>query len=181
MISLVFAALGMWISQPVPLKNRINEETNAALRARDGPPAALDCAADIELFAACLASGVTPAMAAEAVAEVSRVPSTPWRSVAAMLSLGAPPAAAWNPMVGVPALQELARVSTHSHSSGSSLVNSCERIARDVRSRTAEEATAAAERAGVFIALPLAICFLPAFIVLGLLPIIITLATQHFT
>ncbi|MDU6013102.1 MAG: type II secretion system F family protein, partial [Corynebacterium sp.] len=35
-----------------------------------------------------------------------------------------------------------------------------------------------AERAGVFIALPLAVCFLPAFIVLGLAPVVISLGAQ---
>ena len=37
---------------------------------------------------------------------------------------------------------------------------------------------ARADRAGVLISLPLALCFLPAFIVLGLVPIVVSLSTQ---
>ena len=37
---------------------------------------------------------------------------------------------------------------------------------------------ARAERAGVLIALPLTACFLPAFLVLGLAPVVISLGTE---
>lgn len=72
-------------------------------------------------------------------------------------------------------MAQLARLSEHS---GSAMTTGLHRIARDLRARAADQATAAAERAGIFIALPLAACFLPAFIVLGLAPIVISLAGQ---
>ncbi|QGU03007.1 hypothetical protein CKALI_10785 [Corynebacterium kalinowskii] len=181
MISLSIASLALWLHPSPQITGRIEDLTEPHVRARDGPHSSLDCAADIELYAACLASGVTPALAASTAAEVSVVAPTQWSSVAAMLTLGSPAATAWSPMVGLPHLEELARVAKFSQYTGSSLVRSCEDIATDLRARSAEEATAAAERAGVFIALPLALCFLPAFLVLGLLPIVINLATQHFT
>lgn len=181
MIALLFTAAGMWVATASPVVRRVDSQPLAVARARDGPPSLLDCATDIELYAACLASGAAPAHAAAAVSEVSRANASQWASVAAMLSLGAPATASWSPMVGLPALEELARLAAHSEDSGGSLVGSCERIARDLRSQSSEEATAAAERAGVFIAMPLALCFLPAFIILGLLPIVIQLATQHFS
>ena len=43
------------------------------------------------------------------------------------------------------------------------------------------QATARAERAGVLIALPLTLCFLPAFLVLGLAPVVISLGTALLT
>lgn len=180
MIGLVLGAVGLWLIPGPRLTERVAPDDTAVARARDGPPNPLDCAADIELYAACLASGVTPALAAGTVAEVSAAAPAAWSSVAAMLALGSPAETAWRPMVGLPHLEELARVARFSQATGSSLVNPCEDIASEVRSRSAEEATAAAERAGVFIALPLALCFLPAFLVLGLVPIVINLATQHF-
>lgn len=181
MISVALGALAL-LALPAPqVGARIATSEVPVTRARDGPPGALDCAADIELYAACLASGVTPALAAGTVAEVSLSAPDEWSSVAAMLALGSPASTAWRPMVGLPHLEELARVARFSQATGSSIAKSCADIAANLRARSAEEATAAAERAGVFVALPLALCFLPAFLVLGLLPIVINLATQHFT
>lgn len=176
-MSLIFLAAASVASAPGSAAHRLQTDISSTTRARDGPGSTLDCAADIELYAACLASGVSPAVAAETVADVSVAAPEQWRSVAAMLSLGAPAVAAWSPMVGLPALSELARVSTFSQSTGSSMVASCERIAADLKERSATDATAAAERAGVIIAIPLAVCFLPAFLILGLLPTVINLAT----
>jgi pilus assembly protein TadC len=48
--------------------------------------------------------------------------------------------------------------------------------AHQCRDDAAHAATAAAERAGVLIAGPLGLCFLPAFVCLGIVPVVAGLA-----
>ena len=129
-------------------------ERKASIRVRDGPTDILAIAADIELFAACIHSGLSTAHAATAVASVSE--NEQWRSVQALLAIGVGAGRAWEP-------------------SGGALSTGCERIVDKLRNDTAHAATAAAERAGVLIALPLAVCYLPAFFILGLAPTVISL------
>ena len=43
-----------------------------------------------------------------------------------------------------------------------------------------DAAVATAERAGVLIAAPLALCFLPAFMLLGLVPVVVGLGRTMF-
>lgn len=180
MMALVLAGLAVWAGGAPAVSARLMVPTGSVVRARDGPPTRLECAADIELFAACVEVGATPATAAYTVAEVGGRAATQWSNVGAMLTLGAPQQAAWSPLKEIPDFAELVRLAEFSHTTGASLVASCQRIARDLRERSSEEVTAAAERAGVIIAIPLAVCFLPAFIVLGLAPIVINLATTLF-
>ncbi|PWU49675.1 secretion system protein, partial [Micromonospora globispora] len=47
------------------------------------------------------------------------------------------------------------------------------RLADDLRADRSTAAEAAARRAGVLIVLPLGLCFLPAFILAGLVPVIV--------
>ena len=49
-------------------------------------------------------------------------------------------------------------------------------VAADVRAEAAEAVAARAERAGVLVAGPLGLCFLPAFLALGIAPVVIGLA-----
>jgi pilus assembly protein TadC len=49
-------------------------------------------------------------------------------------------------------------------------------LAVQCRSEASDSATAAAERAGVLIAGPLGLCFLPAFVCLGIVPVVAGLA-----
>ena len=54
-------------------------------------------------------------------------------------------------------------------------------LAVESRHEAAHAATALAERAGVVIAGPLGVCFLPAFACLGVVPVVAGLATDVFT
>jgi pilus assembly protein TadC len=48
--------------------------------------------------------------------------------------------------------------------------------AADLRVRADDAAAAAGERAGVMVSGPLGLCFLPAFVCLGIVPVVIGLA-----
>jgi pilus assembly protein TadC len=62
---------------------------------------------------------------------------------------------------------------TRSADSGAALAAAFERLADDQRSGRTATADAAARRAGVLIVLPLGLCFLPAFVFAGVLPVIV--------
>ncbi|MCT1451636.1 type II secretion system F family protein [Corynebacterium sp. p3-SID1145] len=158
---------------------------------RDGPPDRHRIASDIELFAACFRAGLPVAVAAEAVADSYGAPGAPgedaasplaekWRRVVAFHHLGVEPECAWSAMDGVPGCGELASLVALSHASGSAVADGCDRLAATLREEAADDATAAAERAGVLISIPLAAFFLPAFFVLGLAPVVIGLGSQMF-
>ena len=145
---------------------------------RDGPYSRdydpLDAASDLELFAACVESGLSPRTAVAAVAEASPA----WADAAALLGVGVPLEAAWSALSAQPHLEELARLARLSGESGAAMATGCHRLVAQLRAEASAQATAKAERAGVFIAAPLAVCFLPAFLVLGLVPVIISLGQQ---
>ena len=159
---------------------------------RDGPAGVQPerCASDIGVFAACATAGLPPAAAAAAVADThttqhaqSAEPGasgghTPWHTTAALLALGAEPERAWSELHPLPGGTDLANVVTLSNASGAALAEGCHRIAARLRDEATDRATAQAERAGVLIAIPLTAFFLPAFFVLGLAPVVISLGTD---
>lgn len=138
-------------------------------------PDLLDIASDVELFAACLRAGLSTQQSASALARVGQL-SERWRQVAALLAVGARGTRAWGRL----GIDELANLVVMSGQSGAAIAQGCERITHMLRVDAEAQAIAAAERAGVFVALPLAVCFLPAFVVLGLVPVVISLGAQLF-
>ncbi|NMF32310.1 type II secretion system F family protein [Corynebacterium ammoniagenes] len=136
-------------------------------------------AGDIELFVACVRAGLSIQQATSAVSVVAEEPTvTYWKQVNSLLALGVEPERAWVHMQAVPGLQELARLVMMSEHSGAAIASGCQRLVDTLRADATSSAIAKAERAGVFISLPLALCFLPAFIILGLVPVVISLGAQ---
>lgn len=139
----------------------------------------MDVSADIELFSACLDAGLNTRDAAQVVAHVAAITHRElWTHVVALLSIGVSAPQAFALMAGVDGLDELANLATVSHRSGSALSDGCRNISTSLLASAGDKRTAAAERAGVFIALPLALCFLPAFMIVGLAPVVLSLGTQ---
>jgi pilus assembly protein TadC len=168
----------------------------SAVRARAGmlprasrlrPPSArgpdpLAVASSLDVLAVCLAAGMAVSSAAAAIA-----PSAPpklarvLRRAADLLALGADPAVAWSTASGPAATVDaqtdaLLRLARRSASSGAALADGVAELADQSRDDAAHAATAAAERAGVLIAGPLGLCFLPAFVCLGIVPVVAGLA-----
>jgi pilus assembly protein TadC len=140
---------------------------------------ALAVAATFDVFAACLTSGMAVSSAAAAVA-----PSAPPRlstvlgRAADLLALGADPAAAWSNS-GLPLDahgEALLRLARRSAASGAALARGVADLADQSRHDAASAADAKAQRASVLIAGPLGLCYLPAFVCLGIVPIIAGLA-----
>ncbi|MFI6870681.1 type II secretion system F family protein [Nocardia sp. NPDC050406] len=137
-------------------------------------------AAALDLFAACLRSGLPTSAAADAVAPSAPEPlAAVLHRAADLLALGADPADAWEQAgadVSDEAVVALTRLARRSARSGASLALAVGELAQQRRGETEDAAAARAERAGVLISGPLGLCFLPAFLCLGIVPVVIGLA-----
>ncbi|ATI35196.1 type II secretion system F family protein [Rhodococcus erythropolis] len=141
-------------------------------------PDPLAVAASLDLLGACLRAGLPVSAAITAMASTAPKPMADTLSrVADLLALGADPDAAWSEAALDPDTEALARMARRSARSGSSLSSSMAELAERSRGDAEDLAAAAAERAGVLISGPLGLCFLPAFIALGIVPVVIGLAT----
>jgi pilus assembly protein TadC len=73
-------------------------------------------------------------------------------------------------------VEGLLRLARRSASSGTALAQGVAELADQSRHDAADEASAAAERAAVLIAGPLGLCYLPAFVCLGIVRVVAGLA-----
>ncbi|MEV6432779.1 type II secretion system F family protein [Nocardia sp. NPDC051463] len=151
---------------------------------RRGGDDPLAVASVFDLLAACLRAGLPMAGAARAVAPGAPVVlGAALVRAADLLALGADAATAWERAAvdvvgrqGAAAVESLARMARRSARSGASLAAAIGELAQQHRGAVEDMAAARAERAGVMISGPLGLCFLPAFICLGIVPVVIGLA-----
>ncbi|SDH23487.1 Type II secretion system (T2SS), protein F [Lentzea fradiae] len=131
-----------------------------------------DRAAAWDLLAACLRAGlpVPTAIQAAGIGELSQV--------AELLRLGADPVTAWAPALDRPATAPLARAARRTARSGAALAGQAAELAARTRAEAVNEAEAKAQRAAVAVAAPLALCFLPAFLCLGVASVVLGLADR---
>ncbi|MCK0176429.1 type II secretion system F family protein [Mycolicibacterium sp. F2034L] len=139
----------------------------------------LAAASAFDVLAACLASGMAVSAAAAAAAE-SAPPglSALLRRASDMSALGAEAASAWS-VTDAPHdahCEALMRLARRSAESGTALAAGVATLADESRHDAADTAQAAAERAAVLIAAPLGACYLPAFLCLGIVPVVAGLA-----
>jgi pilus assembly protein TadC len=89
------------------------------------------------------------------------------------LRVGTPAEEAWSHLGPWPGCRRMAGAAVRSQHSGAALAGSLLRVAEDLRADRLIDADAAGRRAGVLIVLPLGLCFLPAFILAGLVPVVV--------
>jgi pilus assembly protein TadC len=129
-----------------------------------------------DLLASALRAGAPPDVAAGCAGRALGGPlGERLQRVERALRLGAPAEEAWSYLTagGVVATSRLARAAVRSQHSGAALAGSLLRVADDLRADRLIDADAAGRRAGVLIVLPLGLCFLPAFVLAGLVPVIV--------
>lgn len=162
-------ALAWW------LRRRRERAADDAVAER-GPVPQLPLAAD--LLAACLAAGAAPGEAAEAVGKSlsGRIGGRLTR-VAAELRLGGEPSRAWGRLACLPGADRLADCLERAGTTGVPAVEAVARIAADCRAERGRAAGIRAGRAQVLTTLPLGLCFLPAFLLTGVVPMVIGLGT----
>ncbi len=135
----------------------------------------------LDLLAACLAGGAPLPHAVAVVAEALPGPcGTRLVRVAAHLGLGSPAAEAWAPLLHGSDAEDVAagavRALVRSGDGGAPVAEAVARAAEESRVAARSRAEQAARRAGVLAVAPLGLCFLPAFVLLGVVPVVVGLA-----
>lgn len=129
----------------------------------------------VELVAAAMAVGAEPATALGLVGgALSGELGDRFVVTARALRLGAEPLTAWEPALerGGEPLQPLAEAFAAARTDGSALADRLARVGVEARDVAAATVLAAAERAGVRAVAPLGLCFLPAFVAVGIVPVV---------
>ncbi|GAY09298.1 type II secretion system F family protein [Pseudonocardia sp. N23] len=146
-------------------------------RAADAGESPAELAGGWELLAVCLDAGLPLPTAVDATAlRLSGPAGRDLRRVAGLLELGADPVEAWQSAAARPALAVFSRAARRSAATGSGIAHVARTEAVRLRGELVDTARARAQRAAVTITGPLGLCFLPAFLVLGIAPVVVGLA-----
>ena len=144
--------------------------------------AARDLPRVADLMATCLAAGLAPADAITLVCDVVGGPvADDLGPVAAAIRAGVDPHTAWSGLASQgrgEAVRRVARAFSRAAATGAPLAQTLATVADDEQERLQWDAQAAARRAGVLAVGPLAVCFLPAFLLLGVVPVVVGVATD---
>ncbi|MEU1278819.1 type II secretion system F family protein [Streptomyces sp. NPDC005805] len=147
----------------------VGAPVDPAVAARQLPLAA-------DLLAACITAGAGPREAAEAVGQSLGGPvGGRLAAVAAHLRLGREPVDAWEWFGRSVGADALARCLERADSTGVPMAEPMARLADRLRAERARATTARGRRAQVQITAPVGLCFLPAFLAIGVAPVVIGL------
>lgn len=131
-----------------------------------------------DLLAACLAAGAGPVEAAEVVGESLGGPvGERLARAGAELRLGGEPGAGWGRLAEIPGARALAECLERAARTGAPVAEPVSRLASALREDRARQAGARAQRAAVLITAPVGLCFLPAFLAIGVAPVVIGMAS----
>lgn len=126
----------------------------------------------LALFASALRGGGAPGPALGLVAEALPGPPTQAaRVVAARLALGTDPGEAWRSLAAEPGLAVWGRAMARAHETGAPVVEVVERLAEELARDARAEVEDLARTVGVRAAVPLGLCLLPAFLLVGIVPL----------
>ncbi|MEU5041477.1 type II secretion system F family protein [Streptomyces griseorubiginosus] len=163
-------AVGLW-------RWRLREASGAGTGEAQAREAARQLPLAADLLAACVAAGAGPVIAAQAVGEALGGPvGEGLARGAAEVRLGGAPGEAWRRLASAPGAGPLARLLERADVTGVPAAAPVAGLATDARADWGRAATARARRAAVLVTAPVGLCFLPAFIAVGVLPIVIGLA-----
>ena len=127
----------------------------------------------VDLMAGCLAVGASPEAA---LARVAAAVDAPMReelvTVVARLRLGADPATVWVELSGHAGLGPLGRTLARAVRTGASVAEAMARLAEDLRRTSRTEVESRARSVAVKAAAPLGLCLLPAFVLVGVVPLV---------
>jgi Flp pilus assembly protein TadB len=145
-------------------------EPRARRHEREAVTEALPFAAD--LLSAVLLAGATLDGALRCVATALGPPlDARLHQVASAHALGADLMEVWRPLGDLPAAIPIVRAAMRSGRSGAALALALHRAADTARAAAETAGDAAGRRAGVLLVLPVGLCFLPAFVLLGVVPV----------
>lgn len=131
----------------------------------------------VTLLAASLRSGAAPGPAIDLVGRaLPGAAADRLQPVASRLALGGDPVAVWTTVASDAALGPLGRAMARAHRSGAPVVATVERLSDDLARHSRAEVEDRARTVGVRAAVPLGVCLLPAFLLLGIVPLVAGLA-----
>jgi pilus assembly protein TadC len=129
-----------------------------------------------DLMAACMSAGAGVGTALSA----SLVVAGPWLSsrgepVVAALQSGALPEEAWQTWLSDARLAPIARTCVRTAGSGAAAAAELTRVAARLRAHQRMTRQQRVAKASIWIVLPLGTCFLPAFVAVGVVPLVVSL------
>ncbi len=152
-------------------------ESRAARRARAA--AAADLPHLVGLVAAVVRAGAAPEAALDTVCLALPGPAADrLAEVVARLALGAAPAQVWSALADDPVLAPLGRSLGRALETGAPVADEVERLAMELGRRARAGVEDRARAVGVRAAVPLGICLLPGFLLLGIVPVVGALLTD---
>ena len=166
----VVAGVGAWVlvGRAEPADSRAQR---AAVR-RDLPYV-------VALLATTLRAGAAPGDATAQVCAALPGPAADrLAGVAARLSLGLDPVQVWSSLEQDPQLAGLGRTLARAHATGAPVVAAVERLADELARAERAETEERARAVGVRAAVPLGLCLLPAFVLIGIVPLAVALLTS---
>lgn len=133
----------------------------------------------VHLLAGLVASGAEVAAAMHDVAEAIGGPvAVEWRFIRRELAISGDPVLVWRRVGDVEGLQGMGLAMARSFDSGAPVTDTLARLAEDLTDRARHELEARVRTIEVRAAGPLGVCFLPAFVILGVLPAVVSMFSQ---
>ena len=127
----------------------------------------------VDLMVAALAAGAAPGAAITRVVDVAESPAAEeLRGYAIRLTLGADPVTVWRSLATHPQLGRLGSTLLRSAESGARVTDALSRLAEELRSRRRGEVETRVRQVEVKAAVPLGVCLLPSFVLLGVVPLV---------
>lgn len=159
-----FIAIGAWVfigrAEPPELRRR------RLAAERDLPGL-------VHLLAATLETGCATGEAARIVCAAFPGPAADLlMPVPTKLALGIDPVTAWQSLLDHPSVAPLGRVMVRAHRSGAAVVAEVDRLADELAQRSRLDIEERARSVGVKAAVPLGLCLLPAFVLIGIVPLV---------
>jgi len=135
-----------------------------------------DLPAVVHLLGAGLRSGAAPGEAVRlACTALPGAAADRLEGVGQRLALGADPGSVWSALTADEALAPLGRCLARAHETGAPVVESVDRLGRELEAEHRLLAESRARAVGVKAALPLGLCLLPSFLLLGIVPLAVGL------
>ena len=130
----------------------------------------------VQLLAAALDTGCGVAEALRLVCDACPGPaSDAVATVPPRLALGLPPDQAWQPVLDDPQLAPLGRALVRAGRSGASVTHEVARLADELDRESRATVEERARSVGVKAAVPLGLCLLPSFVLVGVVPLVVSL------
>ncbi|MDQ1250909.1 MAG: hypothetical protein QG597_5289 [Actinomycetota bacterium] len=132
-----------------------------------------------DMLAACVASGASLERATLEVAQAIGSPADELLAAAAgLMAMGAPPPEAWAALSAHEATAPIARTVIRSLDSGAPMADALSACAGELRDIRRARVEAMAQAVAVKAVGPLGLCFLPAFLLMGVVPLVASLITK---